>query len=80
MKTAVALIVLMVGGMAGIYYASCYVMGGIEAGMPGGGNGHYADYHQDNAITSYFGGGSVNEHGFASQSTPGDVTANPFAE
>ena len=80
MKSTVGIVVLMIGGMAGIYYASAYVMGGIEGGMPGGGNGHFSDYHDGNLVTEYL-GGSSEDNGFTTAYTAGDVTAaNPFAD
>lgn len=79
MKSVAGIIVLMVGGMAGIYYASSYVMGGIEGGMPGGGNGHFSEYHDGNLVTEYLGGGGE-ENGFTSAFSAGDVTANPYTD
>ncbi|TWU08243.1 hypothetical protein [Stieleria varia] len=53
MKLVVAVVVLFVGGFVGINYGSKYILGGIEAGMPGGGEGKYAEYHEGNKFTSY---------------------------
>ncbi len=79
MKTIVGIVVLMVGGTVGIYFASSYVMGGIEGGMPRGGDGHFSDYHEDNAVTEFF-GGRKESGGLATGFTAGDVNTNPFAD
>jgi hypothetical protein len=89
MKSVVGIVVLMTAIFAGYYYGSAYVMGGLEAGMPGGGNGQFSDYHDGNLITEYlcgqsgdvaptttFTAGNVSANAFSA----GDVTANPYAE
>lgn len=58
MKSVVGIVVLMTAVFAGYYYGSAYMMGGLEAGMPGGGNGQFSDYHDDNLITEYLCGKS----------------------
>ena len=50
-------------------------MGGIEGGMPNGGHGKFADYHDGNMITEFFEKTSGNS---ATGFTSGDVTSNPF--
>ncbi|TWU43640.1 hypothetical protein Poly51_62510 [Rubripirellula tenax] len=84
MKIVVALVLLFVGSMVGIYYASNYVMGGVESGLPGGGNNLYADYHDGNMFADFFSGtgssaGSVTTGATASASM-GEVSSNPFIE
>ncbi len=89
MKSVVGTVVLITAVFMGYYYASAYVIGGIEAGMPGGGNGQFSDYHDGNLITEYlcgksgdvaptttFTAGNVSTNSY----TAGDVTANPFAD
>jgi hypothetical protein len=89
MKLVVGFVVLMAVATAGFYYASVYTMGAMEAGMPGGGNGQYSDYHDGNLINEYlsemsgdvattteFTAGNVS----ASSFTAGDVTSNPYAD
>jgi hypothetical protein len=89
MKSVVGIVVLMTAGFVGYYYGSAYVMGGIEAGLPGGGNGQFSDYHDGNLITEYLSGqsgdvASTNTYTAGNVSaksyTAGDVTANPFAD
>ena len=58
MKSVVGLVVLMTAVFAGYYYGSAYMMEGLEAGMPGGGNGQFSDYHDGNLITEYLCGKS----------------------
>ena len=63
-------------------YGSMYMLGGIEAGLPGGGHGKFADYHEGNKVTSFMEGNSF----FGDDSRPswdhaqGDVSSNPFAK
>jgi len=66
---------------AGIAYGSFYVMGGIEAGLPGGGHEKFADYHDGNKVTKFFQGEPMFSSGWSSSDyTQGEVTSNPFAE
>ena len=77
MKTVVCMVAIFVIGSVGIYYGSCYVMGGIEGGMPNGGHGKFADYHDGNMITEFF----EKESGSSAPGiTSGDVTSNPFTQ
>mgnify|MGYP001811674888 FL=1 len=89
MKTVMGVVVLMTAVFAAYYYGSAYTMGAMEAGMPGGGNGQFSDYHDGNHITEYlcgqsgdvcptttFTAGNVSTNSNAA----GDVTANPYAD
>lgn len=89
MKSVVGIVILVTAVFAGYYYGSAYVMGGIEAGIPGGGNGHFAEYHDNNLITEYlcgksgdvaptntFTAGNVSANSY----TAGNVSANPYAD
>ncbi|MFG0289896.1 MAG: hypothetical protein ACF8CQ_17080 [Rhodopirellula sp. JB044] len=53
MKLTIAIVVLFVAGFIGIDFVSKYAMGGVEAGLPGGGDGKYAEYHEDNLFSYY---------------------------
>lgn len=64
---------------AGITYGSCYILGGIEAGMPGGGHNRFAEYHEGNKFTSFLKGEPVfSGWGAAADASAGEVTSNPF--
>jgi hypothetical protein len=77
LKTIVGMVALFVIATVGIYYGSCYVMGGIEGGMHDGGHGKFADHHEGNVITDYF----QNKNGNStSDFSSGDVTSNPFTD
>jgi len=83
MKTALAMVVLLLGGFVAVNYVSNYAMGGIEAGLPGGGHGRYADYHEDN-LFSYWLSDYDEEYrpSFFSEedgdAVVGQATSNPF--
>ena len=88
MKTVIAIIVMFVGGFFVIDYCSKYMLGGIEGGMPGGGHGKFADFHEDN-LFSYFLSDYDEEYkpSFLQENTftsdvvaavPTDVEGNPF--
>lgn len=72
MKLVIAMVLLIAGATAAYHYGSSYVMGGIEGGLPGGGNQQFKEYHDDNLVTKFLGGNK--EDGF----TQGDVSENPF--
>ena len=86
MKTVIALVALLTAGFVGINYVSCYLMGGIEAGLPNGGDGKFADYHDDNLFSyylsdydpryrpSFFSGDD------SALQLQGETMANPFVE
>lgn len=71
MKLVIAFVLLIVGVNVAYHYAGCYVLGGIEAGMPGGGHGKFKEYHEGNLVTKYFQS--------QSSATQGSVSANPYA-
>ena len=73
MKLVVAFIVLAVGSLFAIDYVSKYAMGGIESGMPGGGEGKFADYHDNNFFAYWLSGGEE-------EYKPSDSALNPFAQ
>ncbi|MCM2371932.1 hypothetical protein [Aporhodopirellula aestuarii] len=87
MKLALAVVALFVAGFIGIDYASNYALGGVEAGLPNGGAGKLAQYHEDNLFSYYLSdfdseykpswfGSEEKEDG--ERRTNGQVT-NPFA-
>ena len=73
MKLAVAFIVLAVGSLFAFDFVSRYAMGGIESGMPGGGDGKFAEYHDNNFFAYWLSGGDENYK-------PSDSSLNPFAK
>ena len=50
MKNVIVGIVGMAGFHVAVYYGSYCVMGGIESGLPGGGNQVYSEYHEGNLV------------------------------
>ncbi len=79
MKTVVLIVLLFVGFFVAVGSGSYYIMGGIEAGLPDGGNGKFSDYHEGNQVTSFFRGES-DSGASGSDFDPGDVSANPFVK
>jgi hypothetical protein len=78
MKGVIVLVVLVAGSLVATYFGSTYVLGGIEAGMPGGGHGKFSDYHEGNLITEFFGS---DESGCGpADFDPGEVDTNPFVK
>ncbi|TWU40436.1 hypothetical protein [Novipirellula artificiosorum] len=74
MKYMIAAVVLVAASLAAFHYGGCYLLGGIEAGMPNGGAGKFKEYHKDNLFTEYLQGDKPDDfHG-------GGVTSNPFTE
>ena len=81
MKNVISIVVLIAGAHVAIYFASCYVMGGIEAGLPGGGNKVYGEYHDDNLVTDWLSGGESKARSTSSESPRSrGVAANPFVD
>tara|TARA_R110002049_G_scaffold2750_2_gene21661 strand:- start:518335 stop:518655 length:321 start_codon:yes stop_codon:yes gene_type:complete len=87
MKSVISAVIAIAGFHVAIYYGSCYVMGGIEAGLPGGGNRVYGDYHEGNQVTAFFKGESIQWPWSSSEQdpndpawNPGQAASNPFVE
>lgn len=86
MKLACLMVALFVGGFLAIDYGSKYMMGGVEAGLPNGGHGHYADYHENNVFSYWLSDydetyrPSYLTHERDDQPTLGQAATNPFVK
>lgn len=71
MKTIVSILILFVAGFLAIDYAGKYAMGGIESGLPGGGDGKYSDFHENNFFAYFL-------SGYDDDYKPADGTLTPM--